>query len=192
MTISVLTFSPGTTIKSADVNSNFSAITGVLNGTLAGAIAILATSNSATPITGQMPGVPASDLPVMQSLVTGDSTPRIAQYVRADGYGGIEGGLGSSITSHLYATASGFKTDETMTANVFQMGRGLLRQVGTFSGTGSGTFNHNCGTTPDFIAITENVSNATMTVGVDTIGSTTAHVNTGTASAWIAIAFVTH
>lgn len=62
------------------------------------------------------------------------------------------------------------------------------KQVSYFSGTGAGTVSHGLGTTPSWVGITENVASSTMTVGVDSIGSTTVHVNTGTASAWIGIA----
>lgn len=57
-----------------------------------------------------------------------------------------------------------------------------------FFGTGSGTFNHGLGTTPQWVGITETVLNSTMTVGVDNVGSTTVHVNTGTSSAWFGLA----
>lgn len=63
-----------------------------------------------------------------------------------------------------------------------------INAISFFSGSGAGTFNHGLGRTPQWVGITENVLNATMTVGVDTIGSTTVHVNTGTSSAWIGLA----
>ena len=60
---------------------------------------------------------------------------------------------------------------------------------GFFNGTGAGTFSHGLGVTPQWVGITEDVVNSTMTVGVDTLGSSTVHVNVGVAGqAWIGIA----
>lgn len=83
------------------------------------------------------------------------------------------------------------KSTNTATANgIITWGsyQAFGSQISYFSGSGAGTFSHGLGTTPSWVGITENVSNATMTVGVDSIGSTTVHVNTGTSSAWIGIA----
>lgn len=53
-----------------------------------------------------------------------------------------------------------------------------LRGMSHFSGTGSGTYNHNYSpTTPNYIGITSTEPNSTQTVGVDSIGSSTVHVN---------------
>lgn len=56
------------------------------------------------------------------------------------------------------------------------------RATTTFSGVGPGTYNHNFGSltgsqTPNFVAITANEGNSTQTVGVDSLGSSSVHVN---------------
>lgn len=60
--------------------------------------------------------------------------------------------------------------------------------VAFFSGTGAGTFNHSLGATPSWVGITDSQSGSTMTVGVDTYGSTTVHVNTGAGHTWVGVA----
>lgn len=55
-----------------------------------------------------------------------------------------------------------------------------------FNGSGAGTFSHGLATAPNWVGITENVLNSTETVGVDTIGATTVHVNVGVGgTAWL-------
>src|SRR5262249_42623397 len=46
-----------------------------------------------------------------------------------------------------------------------------------FGGTGSGTFTHGLSVAPTFIGVTQKVASSTTTVGSDTYGSTTIHVN---------------
>lgn len=60
--------------------------------------------------------------------------------------------------------------------------------ISFFSGTGAGTFSHGLGTTPLWVGITDSQGSSTMTVGVDTIGSTTCHVNTGASHTWRGVA----
>lgn len=58
-----------------------------------------------------------------------------------------------------------------------------------FSGNGAGTFSHGLPVTPRYVGITSNVSNSTETVGVDSIGSSTVHVNQGVGGwNWIGLA----
>lgn len=56
----------------------------------------------------------------------------------------------------------------------------VVRPGSTFSGTGPGTYNMGGGTgwaAPNFVGVTTTEVNSTETVGVDTIGSSTCHVN---------------
>ncbi len=69
----------------------------------------------------------------------------------------------------------------------------IIRCGVTFAGNSSGTFTHGWGglqniasLTPTWCGITENVSGNTMTVGVDSLGQTTVHVDVGvTGTNWI-------
>ncbi len=65
---------------------------------------------------------------------------------------------------------------------------GYLNAVSFFSGSGSGTFNHGLGQTPRFVGIIVDQTNAQGTVGVDTLGSTSVHVNMFNSGAWLGIA----
>lgn len=56
--------------------------------------------------------------------------------------------------------------------------------IGFMNGNGAGTFSHGFAQTPTWVGITMVVTNSTMTVGVDGIGSTTVHVNVGLAGAF--------
>ena len=58
----------------------------------------------------------------------------------------------------------------------------------SFSGSGAGTFSHGLGTTPGFVGITVNQTNTTGTVGVNSIGSSTVHVNLFNSGAWVGVA----
>lgn len=57
----------------------------------------------------------------------------------------------------------------------------VLRVSSMFTGTGAGTFTHGLSFAPSFVGITTTEGNSTETVGVDTIGSATVHVNQGVA-----------
>lgn len=214
----------GNPTRATDVNQVITALNGASNSQLA---LVNSPGNNMLPLAYS--SAPASDSQGVGISVTGDTSNRIALYVRgADGYGGVMGGAGGTSTAHLHTNSSGWVIDEslsvsanltisgscslasfntsgngtlggnltvtgTVTTNILQLGRGLLRQIGTFSGSGAGTYTHGCGIIPDWIGITENTTNSTMTVGVDSIGGTTVHVNVGVGgTSWIAVAFVTH
>lgn len=67
----------------------------------------------------------------------------------------------------------------------------LIRVSSLFNGTGAGTFTHGLGRTPGWVGITTTEANSTETVGVDSIGSSTVHVNQGVSSwPWIGLATV--
>jgi hypothetical protein len=65
----------------------------------------------------------------------------------------------------------------------------LCNQIHRFTGTGSGTFNHNCSATPNAIEITTSVVGS-QTMGYDSVTGTQVHVTTGAGLAWVGIAFV--
>lgn len=62
----------------------------------------------------------------------------------------------------------------------------------TFLGTGSGTVSHflGGGTAPRFVGITTTEVNSTETVGADSIGTTTVHVNSANAWPWVGVAIL--
>jgi hypothetical protein len=62
-----------------------------------------------------------------------------------------------------------------------------LCRVGSSGGTGTGTFNHDLGATPDFAAITTHVAGSTQNVGYDSETSTQFHVDTGAGLTWFAL-----
>lgn len=61
-----------------------------------------------------------------------------------------------------------------------------IARFGSASGTGTGTFNHTLGATPDFAAITTHSGGGTQTVGYDSENATQFHVDTGAGQAWFA------
>lgn len=81
-------------------------------------------------------------------------------------------------TNTLHA---GLLVDDTGVTTMFgatKNGFGQVFHVSSFfSGSGSGTFSHGLGATPSWVGITSNVVNSTFTVGVDTVGASTVHVN---------------
>lgn len=61
----------------------------------------------------------------------------------------------------------------------------FLRQTQHFSGTGSGTFNHNLGTTPKIVIPMTHVSGS-QTMGYDSENATQVHITAGSGLAWVA------
>lgn len=59
--------------------------------------------------------------------------------------------------------------------------------INQFSGTGSGTFSHNSGGTPQYIGVTPNFVGS-ATVGVGNINSTTCQITIGVSQPWTAVA----
>lgn len=70
----------------------------------------------------------------------------------------------------------------------FPFGGGTLTGHEAFSGTGAGTYTHGLNVPPDFVGVTSNESNSTQTVGVDSIGSSTVHLNMPNAWPFVAVA----
>lgn len=120
MSLTLLSFTPGTTIYSSQVNSNFAALSGIMNGTTAVNANFVSTSNATLALLASLPTTPGSDQPVLGTNVSGDATPRVAQYVRSsDGYGGIGAGVGAAFTAHMFAQATGFMFQEGVIAGSF-------------------------------------------------------------------------
>lgn len=67
---------------------------------------------------------------------------------------------------------------------------GAVMGIKTFSGTGTGTYSHGLNATPGFVGVTSNQANSTMTVGVDTVGSSSVHVNTASAWPFLGVAII--
>lgn len=260
MTISITSFTPGTTIASSPMNGNFNAIVNALSGSASNNFIFLATANNQVPLTAHLPSAPSSDQAVLWSDISADTAARIATYIRSsDGYGGLMGGAGGSITAHLYAQSGGWLIPEALTvtgtitgtctnannlggggafttaadsgnsqnilastspgggamaillrafngtsstnilsigssspsgASQFRDNGGLYYNANMFtSGTGSGTFSHNFGTTPHICLPICNASNSSQTMGYDTLGSSTVHITAGGGLAWNATFF---
>lgn len=118
MAITIISFSAGTTIRSADMNTNFLALTNALSGVNANNFIFLATANTAIPLTLNTPSVPGADTDVLAAQVTADTVGRASLYVRtSDGYGGLRAGVGASYTANLYAQAAGWLTPQPIQIN---------------------------------------------------------------------------
>lgn len=63
----------------------------------------------------------------------------------------------------------------------------LLNQFHGFSGTGSGTFAHNCSRTPNVVLLQTHAVGS-QTLGYDSENSTTVHVTTGAGLSWVGVA----
>ena len=66
---------------------------------------------------------------------------------------------------------------------------GRVRAWSVFSGTGSGTFNHGLGATPNVVCPTQNTVGS-QTMGWDTANATSVHITAGNGAAWSAIALL--
>ena len=64
-----------------------------------------------------------------------------------------------------------------------------MAEIHGFTGTGTGTFNHNCTKQPNNIQLTAHF-NGSQTMGYDSEGASTVHVTSGAGGAWTGIAFV--
>lgn len=113
-------------------------------------------------------GYPAADL--------SGSVPSAAQLEAAGGsQAAVVANYGGSGPAHGYLS--------------FPYGGGTLTGHKAFSGTGAGTFTHGLAVVPDFVGITTTEANSTETVGVDSLGSSTVHVNQGVAGwPWVGVA----
>lgn len=95
-------------------------------------------------------------------------------------------------TTTLGSVSSGAITTTGVTGvstnNLTVSGAGGSTMYGSnqFSGTGSGTYTHGMSNAPNFVGITQNVGGSTTSVGVDSIGSTTCHVNIFGGGAFVA------
>lgn len=81
-----------------------------------------------------------------------------------------------------------FDANAVLSAAGIILGPTNVQAISIFSGTGAGTFNHGLGRTPLFVAITDSQASSTMTVGADSYGPTTVHINTGASHTWVGIA----
>jgi hypothetical protein len=179
----LITFSPGTTIHAADMNANFAAINGV--GSLS--------------------------IPFITFFADGG-------LISSDGLGNLlwNGGLGKSSSVYndwIDATTQTVFFKATQAAINFQIGAstpvsinsggwviasgnkltfvvGSIARVSTFTGGGSGTFNHGNGGTPDVVLPMTSVSGSQHTA-ISSITSTQVHVTVdGALAFWAhAVAF---
>lgn len=114
----------GNTTKSTDINqyaNAFNATTGISGGI------VLGSSNAVTPWFSRLPSTPGSDQSVLGGGVTGDTSTRVALYLRSTGYGGLWAGSGTAVTANLYATSSGWTIPQSLTVS------GTLTVAGTLS-----------------------------------------------------------
>lgn len=140
LNVTLVTFSPGTLIKSSDANSNFSNINN--------ASSVTGTSQYATQAVNlAQPGAPTgASVDSTGKITFATSNPNDPQ-------------------GNHYAGAAGC------------------------SGNGSGTFTHNFVGTPTMIAPMVSFTGQSEGLGVDTIGSSTFHINMSAADAWRAQSF---
>ena len=104
--------------------------------------------------------------------------------------GGVQYAIEASGASYLdngaiKTSGSGLMTIHNL---IFSLTGTTISGINFFAGTGSGTFNHGLGFTPQWIGITDNSAGGSQTEGVASIGSTTCVVTTGSGHAWKGIA----
>ena len=101
----------GNDIVANDVDQLINALNGTVSTQL-----ILVNTSATPPLITQLSAAPASDTAVIQTSIQGDTDARISTYIRSsDGYGGVSGGAGTSITAHLYAQSTGWYIPESLT-----------------------------------------------------------------------------
>jgi hypothetical protein len=145
-------------------------------------------------------------------LTSGVITTNNTQVFNSSGYDTFIGARGTNNVLHLQAGGTDLVTISNTLFNVIstplklslgdlQIGNGKLvfndgshvSRMHGFSGTGSGTFNHNCGTTPNLIMLTTaNPGGGSQTLGYNpsTLTSTTVDVTAGAGLPWVGLAIV--
>lgn len=78
-------------------------------------------------------------------------------------------------------------TGFTVTTNKIRLQTGSFTRVKIFIGTGSGTYTHGLGSSPDFVALVAN--NTTASFGYNNPTSTTVGINVSSAANFVAMAF---
>lgn len=118
----------GNVTLATDLNQWLNFANGVSNGQAQFA------GGTATPLQAVFTAGPFIDTDWVACILSGDIAPRIGLYYRtADGYGGLRGGLGTSIAAHMHAYSAGWQMDESLyILNGLTVG-------GNFALNGSGT-----------------------------------------------------
>lgn len=130
----------------------------------------------------------------LMQWTTGATT--LANCIEATGTASFGGGnyslIASAGTGAIYSDGGGFKTSGsgTITANQFNPtnGNAGFNCRGNSSGTGSGTYSHGAGTTPNIVLVIDSQSSASMTVGVASITSTQYTLTAGASHTFKAVA----
>lgn len=115
-----LPIAQATTDASGNINvvSDQRALAVSMFTTLAGSVTIAPNVASKPALWGRLVSSPGADTHIIAAGVASEGTPRASLYTRSsDSYGGIAAGAGSSITAHLYAQASGWRTPEALTVD---------------------------------------------------------------------------
>lgn len=152
----------------------------------------------------------SGDLTINNGKIASAAGTNIQFFINGSSQGFITGGGGLNTNTYLNA-GSNLRVNGTNviglsgTTTLLESGGGpvkisgvslefqdnsLLNQVHGFSGTGTGTFNHSCTSTPNNIQLTTNATGSTQTMGYDTVTSTQVHVTTGSSFAWRGLALV--
>lgn len=175
--LSLITFTPNTTIKSADVNSNFSALN---LGNMTDLI--VSVGKIGKSVSGDM--IDASSSANMFLKATTSINFSI---------GGTQVGIINS--GGIDFTGKAITADQmklSVSGTNFKFLTGTLSRISIFSGSGSGTYSHSAGATPNFVAPVPNLSSGTASVSVDysSIGSSTVHISCSSSVAFKALALV--
>lgn len=163
--VTLTTLQSGTEARAEDVNNDLAA----LNGASAPSFTTLAVT-----------GASSLDSGLITSDGSGNLTPKFVN--------GPALQLAASATDQAAAVANYGGSGGAHGFLSFPYGGGTFTGHKAFNGTGQGTYTHGLSVTPDYVGITSTESNSSQTVGVDSLGSSTVHVNMPNAWPFVGVA----
>lgn len=124
-------------INASWFNDFYNLLTGAMTDqpvTLANTLSLTPATNNSPTANVVLPSAPTGDIITYGSQVTGDTGNRIGMYIGSTGYGGIKGGAGAGSTAFLFATSTGWQTDQVFKVNN-TLNANKLTTTGTLSAT---------------------------------------------------------
>lgn len=163
---SVTTYVSGTVISSAAANTNNANLNGAVNPSFA-TVSVDQQQNFTKPLGGSNQA-----------------------YISINPSDGANWSIGEQASDHgLYFAVGSVQFEVHPTKGIKPRSEGyFISGLSFFTGTTSGTYNHNLGTTPDGVLAMQSTSGSS-TYGFDTAGSSTVHITSGAGAAFTAMAF---